>query len=166
MSDVTIRRGQLGDVPALTEIYNHYVVETPITFDIEPYTIEGRRPWLEQFSPDGPHRCFVAEHEGIAVGWGASIPFRRKAAYDSSIETSIYLAAEHTGRGLGTRLYEVLLESLKETALHRALAGITLPNAVSIALHERFGFQPIGTYTEVGFKFGRYWDVAWFEKQL
>jgi phosphinothricin acetyltransferase len=155
-----------SDLPELTRIYNHYVLETPITFDVKPYTVEERRPWLDDFRPDGPHRCFVAEAEGRAVGWACTKQYRPKAAYDTSVETSIYLDPAVTGQGLGSRLYAALFESLADTDLHRALGGVTLPNAASVALHRHFGFTSVGTFREVGRKLGRYWDVQWFEKDL
>jgi phosphinothricin acetyltransferase len=141
-------------------------LETPITFDVEPYSVERRRPWLEGFDRTSAYRCFVAEVDGRASGWACTVRFRPKAAYDSSVETSVYLDPDVTGRGLGTQLYETLFASLADSGLHRALGGITLPNAASIALHERFGFERVGVFPEVGFKFGRYWDVAWLSKDL
>jgi phosphinothricin acetyltransferase len=161
-----IRRVEPSDLQTLTRIYNHYIAETPITFDVEPYTEEKRRPWIEQFAHDGPRQCFVAEIDGTACGWASTGPFRPKAAYDQSVEVSVYLAPEITRRGLGTALYEALFDGLSGAVLHRALAGITLPNPTSVALHARFGFTSVGTFREVGFKFGRYWDVEWFEKAL
>jgi phosphinothricin acetyltransferase len=161
-----IRRVAPTDLSVLTRIYNHYIENTPITFDVEPYTEEGRRPWLEQFSSAGPHQCFVAEVDGSTCGWASTGPFRSKAAYGRSAEVSVYLAPDVLQRGLGTALYEALFEGLAEAGLHRALAGITRPNEASVALHTRFGFTPIGVFREVGWKFGRYWDVEWFEKTL
>jgi phosphinothricin acetyltransferase len=150
----------------LTRIYNHYITETAITFDIEPFTPEQRRPWLEKFSPEGRHRCFVAEIDGVVAGWACSDAFRPKAAYDSTVELSVYLDPGATGRGLGRSLYETLLASLAGTDLHLALGGVTLPNDASVALHEHFGFASTGVLREVGWKFDRYWDVEWFAKKL
>ncbi len=161
-----IRPIEASDLAALTRIYNHYVTETAITFDVDPFNTEDRRPWLESFRADGPHRCFVAEVSGEARGWACSGTFRRKPAYASTVEVSIYLDPTFVGRGLGSRLYETLFASLTGTDLHRALGGITLPNEASVALHKRFGFCSTGVLHEVGRKFGRYWDVEWFEKQL
>ncbi len=166
MSDVSIRPACLEDLTALTELYNHYVRETPITFDIEPLTPERRRPWLEQFVEPGRHRLLVAEASGGLVGYAASLPFRAKAAYETSVETTVYLAPGAKGRGIGSRLYDALFKAIAVENLHRAYAGITLPNPESIALHEKFGFRSLGVYHEVGHKFGRYWDVEWFERDL
>jgi phosphinothricin acetyltransferase len=161
-----MRYARPEDLASLTEIYNHYVKATPITFDIEPFTVEARRPWIEQFAEQGPHRLLVAEVSDRILGYACSQRFRVKAAYDTSVETSIYLAPDATGRGLGRRLYAALFEALRGEDLHRAYAGITLPNAASIALHRSAGFRRIGLYREVGRKFGRYWDVEWYEKEL
>jgi len=165
--DVVLRPGGPADLPALTDIYNHYVIETPITFDIEPFSVEGRRPWLEQFTDDGPHRLLVAEAPtGHLLGYASSHAFRYKPAYDTSIETTVYLAPSATGRGFGTRLYAALFEALRGQDLHRAYAGVAQPNPASMGLHEKLGFKQVALYHEVGRKFGRYWDVAWLERTL
>jgi phosphinothricin acetyltransferase len=163
---VALRPGAASDLPALVAIYNHYVETTPITFDVEPFSVETRRPWLAQFAPRGRYRLIVAEHEGKPIGYACSMRFRAKEAYDPSIETSIYLAPSWTGRGLGRKLYAELFTVLAGEDVHRAYAGITLPNAVSVSLHEKVGFERVGVMREVGFKLGRYWDVAWYEKAL
>jgi phosphinothricin acetyltransferase len=165
-SEVAIRTARDDDFPRLTEIYNHYIRKTAITFDIQPYTVESRRPWFEQFSDSGPHRLFVAEQDGIVVGYSGSHKFRDKQAYETTVETTIYCAPEGTGHGVGTALYTALFEAIRDEDLHIAIAGITLPNDASVALHERFGFVLTGVMHHVGRKFDRYWDVAWFEKRL
>ena len=90
--------------------------------------------------------------------------FRAKAAYDTSVEITIYCAADCLGQGVGTRLLEALFKALEGEDIHAFIAGITLPNPGSIALHEHFGFQLSGIMHGVGRKFDRYWDVAWYEK--
>ncbi|MET9956963.1 N-acetyltransferase family protein [Streptomyces sp. NPDC006339] len=165
-TDVQVRAGTEGDLGALTTLYNHYVRETAITFDTEPFTPEQRLPWLRSHPEDGPHRLLVAQVADGILGYATSSAFRPKAAYATSVEVSVYLAPEAGGRGVGTLLYEELFRALAAEDVHRAYAGIALPNEPSVRLHARFGFRPIGTYREVGRKFGRYWDVAWFEKRL
>jgi phosphinothricin acetyltransferase len=164
--DVLIRKGCEDDLVPLNELYNHYVRETHITFDIEPITMQRRAEWFGHYNAVGPHRLLVAVADDGLLGYASSSPYRPKAAYDTSVEASIYLAPGATGRGIGTALYSRLFEELDGEDVHRAYGGIALPNPASIALHERFGFTLVGTYTEQGRKFRRYWDVAWYEKRL
>ena len=167
-TEVQVRPGVEEDLDALTDIYNHYVRETPITFDTAAFTSEERRPWLLSHPEDGPHRLMVATdvNSQTILGYATSSAFRPKPAYATSVEVTIYLAPDAGGHGIGTLLYRSLFEALAKEDLHRAYAGIAQPNEASVRLHERFGFRHVGTYREVGRKFGRYWDVAWYEKEL
>jgi len=164
MANITIRPAVRADLPRLTEIYNYYVVNTPVTFDIEPYTVERRETWFSQFQPSGRYRLLVAEESGPVLGYAGTTRFRPKAAYDTTVETTIYCAQQATGKGIGSRLYGALFEALKGEDIHRIVAGYTLPNPASAALHDRFAFKPVGIFTQNGRKFGRYWDVAWNER--
>lgn len=162
-----VRSGQPRDLPALTRIYNHYVRHSHATFDDEPFTVEQRREWFAHFGDHGPYRLLVAAADDETVlGYASSSPFRPKPCYRSTVETTVYLDPEHLGRGHGGRLYAALLDALAGEQLHRACAVIALPNDASLALHRRFGFVPVGTFTEVGVKGGRYIDVAWLERSL
>jgi phosphinothricin acetyltransferase len=165
MSDAIIRRTEQGDVPALLDIYNHYIVNTPTSFDIEPRTLVQRQVWFEQFKPRGPHQCFTALRATKPIGFTCSYRFKEKAAYDTSVTTSVYLAPDELRRGLGRRLYETLFSAIKGGP-HRAYAAITLPNDASEGLHRAMGFRLIGVQHEVGKKFGKFWDVAVYEKAL
>lgn len=170
-AEVQVRPGIEGDLVALTDIYNHYVRETTVTFDTTPFTPEQRLPWLRSHLEDGPHRLLVARAVRIVgphsiLGYATSSAFRPKAAYSTSVEVSVYCAPWATGHGVGPLLYTALFEALAGEDVHRAYAGVTRPNDASVRLHERFGFRHVGTYAEVGRKFGRYWDVAWYEKRL
>lgn len=160
MADIPIRHAEERDLPALLEIYNHYVVNTPITFDIEPRTLEQRRQWLDGFDVTGRYQCFVALKEGAVVGWASSMRFRERAAYDTTIETSVYVAPGLHRQGIGRRLYAALFDALKTQDIQRAYGGVTQPNAASNALHEAMGFRRAGLLDQVGRKFGRFWDVA------
>jgi phosphinothricin acetyltransferase len=166
MSELHIRTANKTDLPRLTEIYNHYVVKTPVTFDIEPYTVERRAPWFEQFGPSGRYRLLVAEGDSGIQGYAGTTRFRPKAAYDTSVETTIYCAPEAIHRGIGSQLYSALFAALAGEDVHTVVAGYTMPNPASAALHARFGFQTVGVFHEIGRKFGRYWDVAWLERPL
>jgi phosphinothricin acetyltransferase len=161
-----VRAATQADVRRLNEIYNHYIVHTPITFDIEPFSLDQRLDWFSHYQETGPHRVLVAEADGQVLGSAWSSQFRTKRAYETTVETSVYCAPEATGRGLGKLLYTALFDALGREGLHRAVAGVTLPNEASVRLHLGFGFSQIGLFSQVGRKFGKFWDVAWFEKPL
>jgi phosphinothricin acetyltransferase len=161
-----IRGATAADVPALLAIYNHYVAHTPITFDLEPQTLEQRLAWFEQFSDCGRHRLLVCEDAGAVVGYACSHQFRVKQAYDPTVETSVYCAPSATGRGIGSQLYGALFAALSGEDIHTFVGGVTLPNSASVALHQRFGFEPVGTLRAVGRKFGKFWDVLWLQRVL
>jgi phosphinothricin acetyltransferase len=163
---VKVRAGVEADLEAINDIYNEYVKETHFTFDTEPITLEARREWFSHYATTGRHRVLVAISDEAVVGFATSSLFRTKPAYETSVETSIYLSADAVGRGTGSKLYSELFHTLEDEDVHRAYAGISLPNPASVALHERFGFKRVAHFTEQGRKFGRYWDVAWFEKPL
>ncbi len=167
MSGLRIRAATDADLPRLTEIYNHYILHTAFTFDIEPFTVERRcREWFSNYAETGPHRVIVADEGGELLGFAYSGRFRPKQAYDTSVETSVYCARGCTGRGIGGKLYAALLEALRGEEVHRAFALITLPNDPSEKLHRRFGYTLSGVMEGVGRKFDRYWDVAVYQKHL
>lgn len=166
MSQVSIRRAVQADLPTLLSIYNHYVAHTHVTFDLEPRTLAQRQAWFDGFADRGRHQCLVAVKDGAPIGWACSGRFKEKAAYQTSVETSVYLVPGEGRQGLGRRLYEELFTALGGEDVHRAFAGIALPNDASVALHRAMGFEPVGVYREVGHKFGRFWDVAWFGRAM
>lgn len=165
-SELLIRRAQEHDLAAINALYNHYIENTTITFDLDPWSMDQRRDWFAQFGADPRHILLVAERAGAIKGYAGTLEFRKKKAYQTSVETTIYVAPGAEGQGVGTRLYEELLPLAAAAGAHRALAGITLPNDNSLKMHEKFGFQPVGIFSEVGYKFGRYWDVGWYERAL
>jgi phosphinothricin acetyltransferase len=160
-----IRPASLSDLPRLTVIHNYYVENTHITFDLHPLTTEQRVAWFHEHCDGHRYRLLVAEEPGPGVlGYAASGRFRTKAAYDTTVEVSIACSPDATGKGIGTQLYGALFRLLEEEDVHRAVAGIAQPNVASNALHARFGFGVVGTFSGVGRKFGKYWDVMWMEK--
>lgn len=161
---MNVRSARREDLERLTEIYNHYVLNTSVTFDVEAYTVERRLAWFEQFGTSGRYRLVVATEGSTIVGYAGTTRFRPKAAYETTVESTVYCAPEYTGQGVGARLYEALFDSIVTEDVHRVVAGYALPNPASARLHERFGFKPVGVFSAVGRKFGRYWDVAWVEK--
>lgn len=161
-----IRGALAADLPALKAILDDYIRDSHVTFDTEPMPLTAWEARLERFAPSGPHRLLVADSGGVPLGFAQSQPFRHKAAYASTVETSIYLAPAAAGRGLGRALYAALFAALEREALHRAVAVVALPNPASVALHRGLGFRSVGVFRELGFKLGRFWDVEFFERAL
>ncbi len=161
-----IRHAQPTDLAGVLAIYNHYVEHTPITFDLEVQSEEQKRPWFESFATSGRHQFLVAERDGHILGYAYTGTFRDRAAYDETVECTVYLAPGQEGQGMGRALYARLFDAVRDQGVHRIIAGATLPNPASVALHESFGFERVGVYSEVGFKFDRYWDVIFWEKRL
>jgi phosphinothricin acetyltransferase len=164
MRELEVRPATADDLPRLVEIYNHYVLHTPVTFDIEPVTLEQRVVWFKQFDRTGRHRLLVAEDAGAVMGYAGTHQFRTKQAYDSTVETTVYCAPGCSRRGIGSALYKALFDAVRREDIHSFIAGITLPNEASVAMHAHFGFTHAGTMRGVGRKFTTYWDVAWYER--
>lgn len=162
---VRIREAVPADLEQLNELYNHYVRTSPVTFDIDEIDMAARHEWFEIF--DGArYRLVVALEGDDVVGYAHSKPFRPKQAYETSVEVTCYCRDGEQGKGIGRAMYEHLFALLADQDVHRLLAGITVPNEASFALHEKFGFRQVALFSEQGRKFGKYWDVAWFEKEF
>jgi phosphinothricin acetyltransferase len=163
-----VRAAVLDDLPALTDIYNHYILHTPITFDVKPYTIDERRPWFEEHASTGRYRLLVAVEEevGSIAGYATTSRWRPKAAYETTVESSVYCRHDVRGRGIGRLLYQSLFAAIADDDVHTIVAGATLPNDASVALHERMGFTRVGVFLKVGRKFDQFWDVAWFQRPM
>jgi phosphinothricin acetyltransferase len=160
-----VRPALKGDLPGIEEIYNHYVRSSHATFDLAPMGTDRRRDWLSEH-PGGRYRVFIAASAGRVLGFSCSSRHRPKPAYETTVETSVYVAPGFVGAGIGSALCRTLLSALEREDVHRALAGIALPNDASIGLHERFGFRRVAHFSEQGRKFGRYWDVDWYERPI
>jgi phosphinothricin acetyltransferase len=163
----SIRAATIDDLPALTDIYNHYVLNTAITFDKQPFSPEQRRAWFDDHAGSGRYRLLVAiDSDQKRLGYATTSRWRPKAAYDTTVEASVYCHPDAVGRGCGSALYTALFASIGAEDVHTIVAGVALPNPASIRLHERFGFRPVGVFHGVGRKFDKFWDVAWFERPL
>ena len=160
-----IREARPSDAPALDGIYNHFVTETAITFDVDPWPAGRRAAWLAE-RVENEDRVLVATEDEVVIGFAWSGTFRPKPAYRSTAEVSFYLSPHAAGRGTGSRLLSALLDELPRLGKHFAVAGTTVPNPASRALLLRHGFRSVGIFHEVGHKLGRYWDVEWFERPL
>ena len=163
---VVVRDATPDDLPAVAAIYTHYVLNTTITFNTQVRTPREWRDLYDLEVVSGPYDLLVAAVSGQVVGFIQTQPFRPKPAYGRSAEVSVYVAPDATGGGVGGELFRAMLSRLEASPLHRAYSVIALPNDGSIAIHERFGFVHRGTLTEAGHKFGRYLDVAFYERAL
>jgi phosphinothricin acetyltransferase len=164
MGELTVRPATEADVPAILDIYNYEILHGTATFDVEPKSLEDRLEWFRKMQP--PHCVIVAEEDGVVVGWGCLRPFHERAAYRFTVENSVYIHQDHRGRRIGTLILPHLIELAREGGFHSIIAGMSEGNAASMRLHERFGFQLIGTEKEVGYKFERWLDVTWMQKML
>jgi len=160
-----IRSAQTADADAITRIYNHYIEHSTATFAEEPVTAAEIVRRIERVLADGLP-WLVAEDAGQVVGYTYATKWRERTAYRFSVECTVYLDPERKGRGVGSQLYQELLSVLRARGVHSVIGGIALPNDESIALHEKFGFQKTAHFKEVGFKFGRWVDVAYWQRLL
>jgi phosphinothricin acetyltransferase len=163
---LTVRAGTEDDLDSMNDVYNHYIATSHATFDIKRIGLDARREWFSHYDTTGRYRVVVAIADDHLMGYASSSPYRPKQAYETSVETTVYVAPDVGREGIGTALYAALFDALDGEDIHRAYAGIALPNPASVRLHERFGFRCVGEFTEQGRKFGKYWDVAWYEKEL
>jgi len=129
---IEVRPATADDLPAVNDIYNQYVVEAHYTFDLEAMAMEARREWFTHYGERGRHRLLVAISDARVIGYACSSQFRTKPAYETSVETSVYLAPDAVGRGAGSRLYEKLFKALEGEDVHRAYAGIALLNPLQL----------------------------------
>ncbi|NWK77535.1 arsinothricin resistance N-acetyltransferase ArsN1 family B [Aquitalea sp. LB_tupeE] len=163
--DILIRPATPADAAAMAAIYNPYVLNSTISFEEEAVTVEEMVARLDKVTEQGLP-WLVAELNGELLGYAYATRWRVRPAYRYAVETSVYFAPEARGQGLGGRLYRSLLQQLRSQGLHLAIAGIALPNAASIALHQGLGFEQAATFHQVGWKAARWLDVAYWELRL
>ncbi len=162
-SSITVRRATRDDCPAILEIYNDAVRTTTASYDIEPRTLEHRVAWFDEHQRDD-YAILVAEESGGVIGWGSLSRYHDRYGYRFTCENSIYVASSHRGRRIGSLLLEPLIDASRQRGLHSIIAVIDATNEPSIRLHARFGFEKVGHFREVGHKFDRWLDVAYFQK--
>ena len=157
-----IRPAEIKDIEAITEIYNDAVLKTTATFDTEEKTLEEQTLWFN--SHDERHPVIVSELQGKVNGWASLSPWSDRIAYSKTAEISIYVREEFRNQGYGKKLMSKILDDGKSAGLHTVIARIADSNAVSIKLHEDFGFKHIGVMKEAGEKFRRILDVYLMQK--
>jgi L-amino acid N-acyltransferase len=159
---ITIRNAKENDLPEILEIYNDVILHTTAVYDYEPHTLEMRRQWFTTKNEQG-FPVFVATEDGKVLGLSSIGPFRAWAAYKFSVETSVYVANECRGKGIGKLLMPPLIEACKQLGLHTIIAGIDASNEASIRLHQYFGFKEVAHFKEVGYKFNRWLDLKFLQ---
>ena len=160
-----IREASEGDAEAITEIYNHYIRNTVITFEEDEVTAADFIERINNVQKSGFSWLVAIENEKV-IGYAYSSKWKDRTAYRNTAEVSVYLSHTTKSKGWGTKLYEVLFSGLRGKAIHIVIGGITLPNPASIAIHENFGMEKVAHFKEVGYKFGEWLDVGYWQVQL
>jgi L-amino acid N-acyltransferase len=164
MGELILRTATGADAPGILEIYNEQVLNSTATFDLEPRTMDAHREWLKQF--DDRYVLLVADDGGDVVAWGCLHPYGSKPGYRFTAEDSVYVRVDRRGTGVGARMLEALIAAGDANGFRTIIARITGDNPVSVALHERYGFQLVGVERDVGKKFDRWIDVVEMQKML
>ncbi|HEX8367355.1 MAG TPA: GNAT family N-acetyltransferase [Pyrinomonadaceae bacterium] len=159
---MNIRPVNKQDAAQIAGIYNYYIETSHATFELDAIDSNAMENRIsESFARDYPF--FVCEENGEILGYAYGRQFRPRRAYRHSIEVSVYIKNGAQGKSIGTRLYERLFPEIRQKDFHALIAGISLPNEASVRLHEKFGFEKVAHFREVGFKFGRWIDVGYWE---
>ncbi len=156
-----IRNVTTSDAPEISAIYNHYVKNTIVTFEENPVSVEEMQTRIAEISKDYPWVVYV--HGGKVVGYAYASRWKSRCSYQYSVECTVYLEKSMTGQGIGKTLFETLLKEIAARGMHSAIGGVALPNPASVGLLEKFGFEKIGHFEEVGRKFDQWIDVGYWE---
>lgn len=161
---MNIRPATIQDAPAIQKIYAPYVLHTTITFDIEVPDLLYFERLIETVQTQLPF--LVIEDHQTVIGYAYAHPYKPRAAYNQTVETSIYVNQAQRQHGIGQALYTALEDALRQRDIVNLLACITFPNPASIAFHHKFGYQQVAHFHQVGYKFGQWLDIIWMQKQL
>ena len=156
-----IRNVQIEDAQQLLDIYNYYVVNTVVTFDLEPLSLDVFKEKITTVSADYPFLVYEENSEILGYAYGSK--FRPKPAYNNTVESTVYLKHGYQGKQIGSKLYEELLYLLKQKNTHVVLGVLTLPNQASVKLHEKFNFEKVAHLKHAGLKFGEWQDVGFWQ---
>ncbi|MBV1883057.1 MAG: GNAT family N-acetyltransferase [Pseudomonadales bacterium] len=160
-----IREATEKDAEAIAEIYNYYIQKTVVTFeeeDLDEYALSER---MHKVQMSGFSWLVAVENEKI-IGYSYSSEWNGRGAYKSTAEVSVYLSPSLKAKGWGTKLYQALFSRLRDKSIHVVIGGITLPNPASIAIHEKFGMEKVAHFKEIGYKFGQWLDVGYWQVKL
>ena len=156
-----IRAARHDDATAIAEIYAHYIEHTVVTFEEQPVGADAIRSRMGDLESGLP--WLVCEQDGKVIGYAYASEWNGRCAYRHSAEVSVYLDHREVGRGIGMRLYSQLLDDLRARSFHTVIGGVALPNAASVALHEKLGFEKVAHFSEVGWKFEKWIDVGYWQ---
>ncbi len=159
-----IRTVNIQDAKEICEIYNYYITNSIVTFEEEIVGVSEMKNRIENINAKLP--WIVYEESGEVLGFAYASEWKSRCAYKHSVESTVYLRPEAMKEGIGSKLYKELILRLRKMKLHAVIGGISLPNKSSIALHEKFGFEKIGQFKEVGYKFEKWIDVGYWELML
>lgn len=162
---VTIRTAREEDLAAILDIYNHIILNTAAVYHYQAHTMEMRKAWYDS-RIEGGYPVFVAESEGKVVGFSSYGPFRPWPGYKYTVENSVYVADGQRGKGIGPLLMAPLIEHARGKDMHAIIAVIDADNDASVQLHRRFGFEVVGQFRQVGYKFGRWLNLTFMELLL
>jgi L-amino acid N-acyltransferase YncA len=165
MNDLLMRSATSADAEQLAAIYNYYVANTVITFEEQAVSAADMSGRIAEVQAQGLP-WLVAEQGGEVVGYSYASRWKARSAYRFAVETTVYLKHGLQGRGIGKILYGALLPILNAKGIHAVIGGAALPNSASVALHEKLGFEQVATFRQVGFKHGRWVDVAYWQRIL
>lgn len=160
-----IRPAEPRDAEAIAAIYNHYIVNTVITFEEKPVTAQDMAERIKEIG-SAHLPWLVVEEDGAIVGYAYASKWKGRSAYRYSVECSVYLSPSSVSKGWGTKLYDALFAVLREQSIHVVIGGIALPNPASVALHEKLGMKKVAHFSDVGCKFERWLDVGYWQMTL
>lgn len=163
-----VRTAEVKDAAAIAAIYNHYILHSVISFEEEVVSVEEMTCRITAIADKFPWLVCETkqDNEKAIVGYAYACPYKSRSAYRHTVETTIYLSAQHCGQGIGSNLYETLFNRLNKMDFHTAISAIALPNRASVRLHERFGFSKVGELQEIGYKYDKWIDVGYWQKDL
>ncbi len=163
---VMIRDVKLTDAQAICDIYNFYITDTVVTFEEQTLTPSDISQRIIALQADNYPWLVAIDNNEQLVGYAYAAKWRERYSFRFTAEVTVYLLPGHSGKGVGSQLYQALFASLKNKGIHRVIGGITLPNPSSVALHEKFAMAKVAHFSEVGLKFGRWLDVGFWQGNL
>ena len=159
-----LRQVQISDAAQIAKIYNYYIENTKITFEEELLSQEVMKNRILDITENYPWIVFVDKE--TVIGYAYASRWKSRKAYDYSVEISVYVDNSYRGKGIGVTLYQKLIEELKKIKINSVIGGIALPNSASVRLHEKLGFEKVAEFPAVGYKFGEWLDVGYWQLNL